>query len=337
MAKDEGKSMKRLALLLMIGLAGIAGASASADEPPLTVEAKILLGKVSGRIDHLAIDPAHHRLFVAELGNDSVGIVDLDGRKLLRTITGLAEPQGVGYVPSSDTLFVANAGDGSVRLFAGDAFAPAGRIDLGDDADNIRVDAKANQVFVGYGGGGLAIIDPARRQKVAAIPLPAHPESFQLAPAGDRVFVNLPDTHAIAVVDRAASKVVQTWPLHAAGANFPMALDDDGRRVISVFRRPARLIAFAAADGHVIANVEACGDADDVFVDHRRQRLYVSCGEGVVEVLARDGDGYRRLARVPTAPGARTSFFDAAGDRLYVAVRATGREPAAIWVLRPAS
>lgn len=329
--------MRRLALLLMIGLGGLGGASASADEPPLTVEAKIPLGQVSGRIDHLAIDPAHHRLFVAELGNDSVGVVDLDGRKLLRTITGLAAPQGVGYVPSTDTLYVANAGDGSVRLFAGAAFAPAGRIDLGDDADNVRVDVKTNQVFVGYGGGGLAVLDPARRAKVAAIPLPAHPESFQLAPAGGRIFVNLPDAHAVAVIDRAAGKVVQTWPQHAASANFPMALDEEGRRVISVFRRPARLIAFAAADGHVIANVEACGDADDVFVDHRRQRLYVSCGEGVVEVLARDGAGYRRLARVPTAAGARTSFFDTATDRLYVAARASGREPAAIWVLRPAS
>jgi hypothetical protein len=329
--------MKRLALLLMIGLSGLTGASAAADEPPLTLEAKIPLGRISGRIDHLAIDPVHHRLFVAELGNNSVGVVDLDGRKLLRTITGLAAPQGVGYAASTDTLYVANAGDGSVRLFTGTELAPAGRIDLGEDADNVRVDDKAKRVFIGYGGGALAVIDPAQRAKVAAIPLAAHPESFQLGPAGDRIFVNLPDAHAIAVVDRAAGRVVQTWPQRAASANFPMALDEEGGRVISVFRRPARLIAFAAADGGAVASIDTCGDADDVFVDGRRQRVYVSCGEGVVEVLARDGAGYRRLARVPTASGARTSFFDAAADRLYVALRATAHEPAAIWVLRPAS
>src|SRR5712691_9421867 len=86
---------------------------------PLQLESKIPLGDVRGRIDHMAIDLPRQRLFVAELGNDSVGIVDLKNRKVVHTITGLKEPQGVGYVPSTDALYVANAGDGSVRLFQG--------------------------------------------------------------------------------------------------------------------------------------------------------------------------------------------------------------------------
>src|SRR5438132_10352684 len=88
---------------------------------PLQLESKIPLGDVSGRIDHLAIDLARKRLFVAELGNDTVGVVDLNERKVRHVITGLKEPQGVGYVPSNDTLFVANAGDGSVMLFRGES------------------------------------------------------------------------------------------------------------------------------------------------------------------------------------------------------------------------
>jgi len=47
----------------------------------LKLEAKIPLGNVNGRIDHMAVDLAHQRLFVAELGNNSVGIVDLKSRK----------------------------------------------------------------------------------------------------------------------------------------------------------------------------------------------------------------------------------------------------------------
>ena len=76
---------------------GFAGAvSARAIEPaPLTIEAKIPLGDVRGRIDHLAIDDARQRLFVAELGNNSLSIVDLKGQKVLHRITGLNEPQGV--------------------------------------------------------------------------------------------------------------------------------------------------------------------------------------------------------------------------------------------------
>src|SRR5471030_1438712 len=133
---------------------------------PLALEAKIALGNVAGRLDHLAIDLPRQRLFVAELGNNSVGIVDLKQRKLVRTISGQKQPQGVGYHQPTDTLYVANAGDGSVRMFSGPDYSAAGQIDLGDDADNVRIDSAANRIIVGYGNGALAVIDPKTRSKV---------------------------------------------------------------------------------------------------------------------------------------------------------------------------
>ncbi len=164
----------------------------SAETSALKLEAKIPIGNVNGRIDHMAIDLARQRLFVAELGNNTVGIVDLNSRKVIRTLDGLKEPQGVAYLPSTDTLYVANGGDGSVRLFRGPDYAAAGQIDLGDDADNIRLDIPANRIVVGYGSGGLAVIDASSSRKIADIPLSVHPEGFQLDPGGNRIFVNLP-------------------------------------------------------------------------------------------------------------------------------------------------
>src|SRR5215217_904713 len=145
---------------------------------PLELEAKIPLGDVKGRIDHLAFDPKRHRIFVAELGNASVGVVDLNDRKVIHVMSGLKEPQGVAYVASTDTLYVANGGDGSVRLFQAEDYTPVGQVDLGNDADNIRVDTAANRVFVGYGSGALGVIDPAARRMIAEMPLRAHPQSF---------------------------------------------------------------------------------------------------------------------------------------------------------------
>ncbi len=298
----------------------------------LEVEAKIPLGSVSGRIDHMAYDAGRGRLIVAERGNDSVGIVDLAARKVVHRIAGLKNPQGVGYLPSLDLLVVANAGDGSVRLYRGPDYAAAGRIDLGDDADNIRVDPDANRVYVGYGSGALALIDPQAARKVADIPLHAHPESFQLDRKGNRIYVNLPDSRAIAVADPDGKQVTR-WPMRIGVGNFPMALREDAQQVIAVFRHPARLGVFAMADGGEVAAPESCADADDVFHDAKRHRVYVSCGDGFVDVFA--DDGYRRVAHVRTVAGARTSLFVPEIDRLLLAVRASGGEPAAIWVLRP--
>jgi DNA-binding beta-propeller fold protein YncE len=337
--------MSRRTLLLMtagaavgvLALANTAGQAPaeSAYTGPLQLETKISLGDVRGRIDHMAVDVKRQRLFVAELGNDSVGIVDLPNRKLISRIPGLKEPQGVGYEPSTDLLYVANAGDGSVRLFDGSDYKTTGRIELGSDADNIRIDATAHRIFVGYGSGALAIIDPSTHGKVGDIPLKAHPEAFQIDPETTKIFVNVPGARGIAVVDRVAQKQTGEWPLTDRGANFPMALDLVRRHVLVIFRSPAELGVFSMTDGKPIATVETCGDADDLFIDAKRARVYVSCGAGFLDVLEAKEATYRRIARIPTVSGARTSLFMPEMDRLLVAARASSGVPAAIWIFRP--
>lgn len=344
-----GPKMIRAVLALAMPLL-LALAAPAAAEAPLVLEAKIPLGRVFGRIDHMAIDLRRQHLFVAERGNDSLGVVDLKTRSVIKRLPHMEEPQGIGYVAATGTLYVASGLDGMLRLFRGSDLAPAGSIALGEDADDIRIDDKARQVVAGYGTGGIAVIDAATGKVQATISLAEHPEGFAIS--GDRIFVNVPDAREIAVIDRAAGKQVAKWPTPDGRANFPLTVDGDGERVITVFRRPPRLEALSPKDGRVLASIDTCADADDVFVDQQRHRLYVSCGEGAVDVLERRGSGYQRLARVPTAPGARTSLFVPELDRLYVAVRtvsATAKPaakgarppeapvptPPAIWVFRP--
>ena len=308
--------MLRWATLVAASLVWPAATSAQTASPPLILEAKIPLGQVSGRIDHLGIDGKRQRLLIAELGNNSLGVVDLTAGKVLSRVAGLAEPQGAAYVPSSDSIFVANAGDGSVRVLRGEDLTPIRHIELGDDADNVRVDPARKRVLVGYGKGALAVIDPVSLAKTADIRLKAHPEGFQIDETGTQVFVNVPDAHEIVVVDLATGST-QSLPTQGAGSNFPMAIDGEAHRFLVIFRNPPTLMAFSSQAGHVAAKVD-------------------TCGEGAVDVLEPDQQGYRRLARVPTASGARTSLFVPELDRLFVAVRAGSNEPAAIWVFRPA-
>ena len=307
-------------------------------EPPLVLERTIPLKGVSGRIDHMAVDLRRRHLFVAELGNGTVDVVDLAAGRAIHRIAGLREPQGVGYSPQADVIVVASAGDGSVRLFKGEDLSPAGVVSLGEDADNVRLDTRTGQLVVGYGSGGLAVLDPTSRSVVGTNRLPAHPEGFQLDPSTRRAFVNVPDAGQVALVDLAAGKQVASWRVPGLKANFPMALDSAGSLLATVFRSPARLVLLDAKIGAVTANLPTCGDADDVFFDAKRRRIYVSCGEGFVDVLEGDPAGYHSLARIPTHSGARTSLFVPELDRLFVAARAAllGSD-AALLVFRPGS
>ncbi|MBN9560522.1 MAG: YncE family protein [Alphaproteobacteria bacterium] len=302
----------------------------------MVLEATIPLEHVSGRIDHMAIDLGGKRLLVAELGNNSVDVIDLREGKAVHRLTGLREPQGVGYAAVANLIVVANAGDGTVRMFRGEDFAPLGSIALGDDADDVRIDPRTGAVIVGYGSVGLAVIDPKSRIKVAGISLPAHPEGFAIDPDTRQTFVNVPDAGQIAVVDLERRRQTATWRISGLRANFPMALDPARGVLAAAFRSPARLALLDARTGSVTAKLPVCADADDVFFDAKRDRIYVSCGSGEISVFQRDGVNYRPLARVATASGARTSLFVPELDRLFVAERAgLLGSSAAIRVYRP--
>ena len=230
---------------------------------------------------------------------------------------------------------MANGGDGSLRLFKGADLSPAERIDLGSDADNIRVDSKAGRIFVGDGDGALAIVDAVTNKAVASASLKAHPESFQLDGSTDRIFVNVPNVRAVDVLDRTTGKEIASCPTGGLSANFAMALDQAHQKVLVACRRPAELGVFSAVDGKLVASIRTCGDIDDVFVDSRRDRVYISCGEGFIDVLTADGASYRPTRRIPTVIGARTSLFVPELDRLLLAVPAKWTSGAAIWIYRP--
>jgi len=320
---------------LLVGLTLLAAAPASAQQDGrslLELERKIPLGAVNGRIDHLAFDLSRKQVFIAELQNNSVGVVDLGSGRLLHRISGLSEPQGVGYVPSVDMLFVANGGDGSVRVFKGGDFTPSGLQALNSDADNVRVDAETAHVYVGYGAGALAVIDPATRMKIKNIELPAHPESFQITRTTRQIFVNLPNAGSIVVLGNMGDALHATWSTANDQGNFAMTIDEENQRVLVVFRNPPKLSVRDMRSGAVIAE-HTCGDVDDIFVDPKRRRLYVTCGEGFIDVLNASAD-YPRLARITTRPGARTSLLIPPLDRLAVAARASGSEPAELWIYR---
>ena len=321
-----------LALVAVLGLWSCDARSAS-DRPPLTLERSIPLAGVKGRIDHLAVDLAHGRLFVAELGNGSVEAIDLASGRSLGRVGGLSEPQGLGYIPERDELAVATGGDGMLRFYRAADLALVGTVKLGADADNVRIDRATGRVVVGFGGGALAVVDPATRRIVSQVPFPAHPEGFQLE--GGRAYVNLPDAGRIDVVDIASGKQLATWPNGLLKFNFSLALDPSAGTLATVYRFPPSLALYDIATGARRQILGACGDADDVFFDHRRKRIYVICGSGAVDVLGVAGKGYARLDRIQTRSGARTGFFAPQLDRLFVAARAGSSAPAAILVYEP--
>src|SRR5712675_303056 len=300
---------------------------------PLQLIQKIPVPGVAGRIDHFTAFPKRRLLIFAGLGNNSMEIVNTFQAKVVQSVKGLDEPQGVLYVPGLDKIFVANAGSGVVKVYDGKTYALRKSIALGEesDTDKLRWDEDSKTVFVGI-VGGIAMINAVTEAHVGKDLKGSggHSESFQLEKKGSRVFVNVPDDGSVVnVIDRKTGELTK-WGLNGVKANYPMALDEDDHRLFVVTRRPPFVMVLDTDTGKEVARVPIGGSCDDVYYDAERKRIYALAGEGFISVVQQnDPDHYTLSANIPSAVGVRTGIFY--GTSLYVGVPASGVEPAQIW------
>lgn len=293
---------------------------------------KIPLSNVEGRIDHLSIDLKTKHLFIAALGNSSVEVVDLEKAAVIQSIKGLEEPQGLVFVPDVNKVFVACGGDGSVRVYDGTTLKEEKKIDLKSDADGVRYDATTKRVYVGHESGAIAVIDPATCEILADIKVSGHPEAFSLDAAAQRVYVNVPGSGSVEVIDLEKKKVIEKWKLKSAKSNFPMALDSEHHRLFVGCRSPACIEVLDTQSGKELATLESVGDMDDLFWD--AGKLIAIGGEGKVLEYAEQAGQFAVSATTKTRKGARTGLWVSATGQLFIAARKEGENPAEVWELK---
>src|SRR5438552_127824 len=276
----ELKQGEMMRLIAAIATTACVSLQVASGQTPLNLVGAIDLPGVEGRIDHLAVDAAAQRLYVAALGNNTVEVLDTKARTHVKRLPGHHDPQGIAVLPDTKLVAVANGQGEGVQLIDASDYRSVKSVRLGDDSDNVRYDMAAKRLFVGFGGGALAAVNPTDGSVVGEAKLAGHPESFQLERSGSRIFVNVPTAEQIAVVDRGTMKVVATWPVVTAKSNFPMALDEANHRVFVGCRRPAKALIYDTATGKELTSFDIGGDTDDLSYDASKMRRYVSGGDG---------------------------------------------------------
>ena len=304
-----------------------ANSASAGSAKPLVLSFAIPLEGVKGRFDHFAFGGG--RLFVSELGSNSVAIVSLGGRTLEHTITGVPDPQGEAYSPETNKLFVASGTAAKVYIYDGTSYDLIATVDFPGGADNLRYDATTKRVYVGCGNneknGGLGTIDATTNQRADEdYKLGGEPESFQLEKSGPNIYVNLPGLDQIAVINR-TTKAITRWPV--TGHNTPMTLDEADHRLFVGTSQPPRLVVFDTSSGHMVASAPSVG-ADDLYYDSSLKRVYMPGAEGFLNVFEmKDPDHFRLLAHIPTALGAATAGYPGVigkgFNRIYLAVPST--------------
>ena len=345
----RGKNSMRKCLALGLAVLGALALHAYPQEKaPLQLVQTIPLPSVQGRFDHLDVDVEGKRLFVVAVESGSTEVVDLAAGKWTRSIPGFKTPTEPVYVPQLNKLFVVSRDDGMVRVFRGDSLDLVDSLKLELGANRAFYDPATQYLYVGYGGHlagfdycRVGLIDARNDKLLGDIVVNYESQSSQILMdnATRRIFVAVPEHRRMDVFDAKDRQLVLSWATGGEGGD--MALDQTHHRLFLATRNsPQMMVVYDSESGQEIASLPAEGRMNGVYYDAGHQRIYVTCGRelpaGFVFVYQqKDPDHYEFTGKVPTGPGAGTSFWVPALNRFYVAAPAHEKQEAAVLVFEP--
>jgi len=229
----------------------------------------------------------------------------------------------LAHEPPNDQLYVA-LGDGKLAVLQGMPLRQTAQLSIGQDLTRPYYDPGTTRVYLGYDRRAIAAIDTAHNRKLPSIYLDGDPGPLAFESLGTRLFAALVGENRILLADRAANKQLGSWPTGDLGEATALALDEDAGHLIGAFPQASDLAWFDLSDGGVRGRAVACSEPARLIVDRLRTRVYLTCGEGLIEIFQRNPAGdYSKAYTLKTAPGATAALLTPTGDRLYLAVPAS--------------
>jgi DNA-binding beta-propeller fold protein YncE len=164
-------------------------------------------------------------LLLAHPGNGSLDVIDLDQRKLLKSVpTGAAQSSAVDAVNGHYLVGVSKPSQLAVVDAAN--LEVISKVPLTGSADLIAFNPKSAAAFVGHDDGkDLWVIDATQGKVAATIALPGEaPEDLGFDASFQKLIQSMKIGDLVAVIDLATNKVISTWPTAPAKAPHGMAL-----------------------------------------------------------------------------------------------------------------
>jgi len=285
---------------------------------PATAADYKLAGTVAGPDggwDYASIDAPRHRLLVARA--DGLMAVDLATHAVTPALVPAQGVHGAVVAPNGIGV-LASGGSGGVLVFNAADGAVLATIPTGAKPDAVVYEPKSGLAAVmDNKGGGVALIDPAKKSAAGAIAVEGMLE-FAAADGAGQVFVNVEDKGELVALDVPGRKVTAHYPLPDCEKPTGLALDPLTHMLVSACAN-GKAIALSAIDGKVLATLPIGSRPDAVIFDEKNKRFLVPCGgDGVLTVIAEKGSSLEVSGTVPTAERARLGALDPATGKLYL-------------------
>lgn len=300
--------------------------------------------------DHLTVDSRRHRVFGTMQASHQVSVADYRTGEVFQSIPDIGNPHGIFFNVLLDRLFVTDSVAHAVRIYDGDDYSLIKNISTGGGEDGIATDPKdARYLYVANGGHNagetssrLTLIDMESLDIISQIPIQtATLEESVVDPRARRIYACAANEHSILVIDQDSGGCLDTWHLPDSKLVMSLALDSPRNRIFAGSRNTSRrgsLVEVDTTNGDIYGWWSAGGWIDNLWVDSKRNRVFVSSGIGEVQTWHIEENGeLSSLSPVDTSVMAKTCYYSSSVDRLFVAVPHLGFpwEYARILVFKP--
>jgi len=162
-----------------------------------------------------------------------------------------------------------------------------------------------------------------------------------------KIYVDIVDRGAIAVVDADTMKMVTKYDLSPRGAGCAgLALDAQNGILFAACREKNNMVILSAADGHIITDLPTGEGCDGVTFNPRTMEAASSQGDSTMTIIKEDSPtNFHVEQTVATPMGARTHTLDTKTGNLYTITSEFGPVPktpradlpanAPAWMRRP--
>src|SRR5580693_7524483 len=267
------------ALAIMLPLAGFAHAQ---DSGPYKV-IKIQLVGGDGGFDYVTADPAGRNLYVARSGPAGhIGVFNLDTLAQVGDMSGTSGHGGAVDTATGHGFATSKP----VTMFDAKTFAIVKKIDVGGNPDGYLNDARNHRFYIlSHSAPNITVLDDKDGSILGTIDIGGAPEQAA-ADGHGKIYVDIEDKAAIAVIDAGAMKMTGRYDVSSKGSGCAgLALDAKNGILFAACRDKSNMVILSAADGHILTDLPTGAGCDGVTFNPATMEAFSSQGDGTLTVI----------------------------------------------------
>jgi hypothetical protein len=303
--------------------------AALAQAGPYKVLQTVKVGGGEGGMDYVTADSANRNLYVARSGQGDVahiGIYNLDTFKQVGDIPGVS---GHGAVVD-DATGHGFATSRAITMFDAKTFAVIKTIPVQGSPDGYFNDWVNHRFYdLSHQAPNITVLDDKDGSILTTIDIGGAPEQGQFD-GKDKIYVDIEDKGAIAVIDANTMKLDHTIDIKSSGDGCAgLALDAKNGILFAACRNPQVMVIVNAASGKVLTTLPIGQGCDGATFNPDTMEAFTSQGDSTLTVVKENSPTSFAVEQTVATPArAKTITLDTKTGHLLLITAEYGPAPA---------